>query len=236
MNRTLSYPRAAENPYYSDMNHRTRVKICGITREQDARHAAAMGVDSIGLNFHQPSPRVVALDQAIAIHRILPPFVTITALFLDESEEWVEQVVQQLRPDCLQFHGQESPEFCATWPVPYIKAIPMGSTQDPAAYAAMFPAAQGFLLDSNAAGRLGGSGDTFDWSKIPTSFDSPLILAGGINPSNVAEAIARVRPWGVDVSSGVEAAKGIKDIDLIDQFFNEVRRGDGYVVRDNDGD
>jgi phosphoribosylanthranilate isomerase len=218
------------------MNHRTRVKICGITREQDARHAAAMGADSIGLVFHQPSSRVVTLEQAVAIRRVLPPFVTVTALFLDESEEWVARVVRQLRPDCLQFHGRESPEFCAAWPIPYIKAIPMGSTQDPAAYAAQFPVAQGFLLDSNTAGRLGGSGDTFDWSKIPTSFDAPLILAGGINPSNVAEAIARVRPWGVDVSTGVEASRGIKDIDLIDQFFHEVRRGDGYDVRSDDSE
>lgn len=208
------------------MKHRTRVKICGITRVQDARYAAAMGADSIGLVLHQASPKRVTLEQAVEIRRILPPFVTVTAVLLNETGDWVKQVVQRLRPDCLQFHGQEEPDFCEAWTIPYIKAIPMGSTQNPDEYAANYASAQGFLLDSNAAGRLGGSGDTFDWSRIPTSFAAPLILAGGINPSNVAEAIARIKPWGVDVSSGVEVAKGVKDKDLIDQFFNEVRRGD----------
>ncbi len=210
------------------MNRRTRVKICGITREQDARHAAAMGADSIGLVFHQPSPKVVELDQAIAIRRILPPFVSVTAVFLDETEDWITQVVHRLRPDCLQFHGSESLEICEAWEIPYIKAIPMGSTLNPVEYASHYASAQGFLLDSNVAGRLGGSGDTFDWSMIPSSLEFPLLLAGGIDPSNVAEAIARVRPWGVDVSSGVELSKGIKDAALIDHLFREVRRGDGY--------
>jgi len=210
------------------MNNRTRVKICGITREQDARHAAARGADSIGMVFHQPSPKVVELEQAIAIRRILPPLVSVTAVFLDETEDWIAQVVHRLRPDCLQFHGSESADFCEAWDIPYIKAIPMGSTQNLVEYASQYASAQGFLLDSNVAGRLGGSGDTFDWSMIPSSLEFPLLLAGGINPSNVAEAIARVRPWGVDVSSGVEVSKGIKDAALMDHFFREVRRGDGY--------
>ena len=210
------------------MNNRTRVKICGITREQDARHAAARGADSIGMVFHQPSPKVVELEQAIAIRRILPPLVSVTAVFLDETEDWIAQVVHRLRPDCLQFHGSESADFCEAWEIPYIKAIPMGSTQNLVGYASQYASAQGFLLDSNVAGRLGGSGDTFDWSMIPSSLEFPLLLAGGINPSNVAEAIARVRPWGVDVSSGVEVSKGIKDAALMDHFFREVRRGDGY--------
>jgi phosphoribosylanthranilate isomerase len=223
-----------ENPYYSDMNNRTRVKICGITREQDALHAAARGADSIGLVFHQPSSRVVDLEQAIAIRRILPPFVTVTALFLDETEDWIAQVVDSLRPDCLQFHGREPVEICEAWKIPYIKAIPMGGAQNPVEYASQYASAQGFLLDSNVAGRLGGSGDTFDWSRIPAAPGFPLLLAGGVNASNVAEAIARVRPWGVDVSTGVESAKGIKDAGLMDQFFREVRRGDGYHEIDDD--
>ncbi len=209
------------------MNQRTRVKICGITRERDARCAAAMGADSIGLVFHQPSQRVVTLEQAEAIRRILPPFVTLTALFLDETEDWIAQVVHRLRPDCLQFHGSESPEFCEAWSIPYLKSIPMGSTADAVLYAKAYDSAQGFLFDSNAAGRLGGSGDTFDWSQIPTSFEYPMLLAGGINASNVAGAIARIRPWGVDVSTGVETSKGIKNADLIKHFFHEVKRGDG---------
>lgn len=210
------------------MKHRTRVKICGITREQDAICAADMGADSIGLVFHRPSSRMIEIEPALEIRRVIPPFVTLTALFLDESEDWVAQVLHRLRPDCLQFHGQESAEFCQSWGVPYIKAVPMATTQNAAEYAAGYPQAQGFLLDSNAAGRLGGSGDTFDWSRIPAAFDFPLILAGGISSANVAEAITRVRPWGVDVSSGVETAKGLKDCDLIENFLREVRRGDEY--------
>ena len=208
------------------MKLRTRIKICGITRVQDAMHAARSGADSIGLVFHPPSPRLLDLDRALEIRRLLPPFVTVTALFLDESENWIAEVVHRLRPDCLQFHGNEEAEFCEAWRVPYIKSIPMGSIDDPSAYAAQHRNAQGFLLDSNAAGRQGGSGDTFDWSKIPSDFERPLILAGGIKPSNVADAIVRVKPWGVDVSTGVETSKGVKDSDLIDQFFHEVERGD----------
>jgi len=218
------------------MNYRTRVKICGITRNQDAKYAAAMGADSIGLNFHAPSPRALTIEKALEIRQVLPPFVSVTALFLDENEDWIAQVVHQLRPDCLQFHGNESAEFCESWSTPYIKAIPMASTDDPAAFARPYISAQGFLFDSNAAGRQGGSGDTFDWSKIPSSFEYPLILAGGINPSNVAEAILRVSPWGVDVSSGVETSKGVKSAELMDQFFHEVRRGDEYETRNKHND
>lgn len=218
------------------MYNRTRVKICGITRVQDASHAAARGADSIGLVFHQTSPRIVELEQALEICRILPPFVSVTALFLDEDQDWIAQVVHRLRPDCLQFHGRECPEICAAWDIPYIKAIPMGSTQNAVEYAAKFSSAQGFLLDSNAAGRLGGSGDTFDWSLIPADFDFPLLLAGGINAENVAAAIARIRPWGVDVSSGVETAKGIKDPGLMDHLFREIRRGDEYHERHEKND
>lgn len=211
------------------MNYRTRIKICGITRVQDALHAAHSGADSIGLVFHPPSPRLLEIKKALEIRRAIPPFVTVTALFLDDSEDWIAEVVHQLRPDCLQFHGSESTEFCEGWGVPYIKSIPMGSIEEPETYARLYGSAQGFLLDSNVAGRLGGSGDTFDWSNIPSSFEFPLLLAGGINASNVADAIVRVRPWGVDVSSGVEVSKGIKSADLMDHFFNEVKRGDGCV-------
>jgi phosphoribosylanthranilate isomerase len=210
------------------MKHRTRIKICGITRLEDACQAATLGADAIGLIFHPPSPREVSLEDAISIRRSLPPFVTVTAVFLDDSEDLIARVLQRLRPDCLQFHGSETPDFCAAWEVPYIKSVPMGSIDDPAKFAERYASAQGFLFDSNAAGRLGGSGDTFDWSKIPSSFACPVVLAGGIRPSNVAEAISRVRPWGVDVVSGVEASKGIKDAALVEQFFEQVRRGDAY--------
>ena len=208
------------------MNPRTRIKICGLTRVEDALHASRLGADSIGLVFHPPSPRSIDIDKAIAICQALPPFVTVTALLLDEAEDWVAQVVHQVKPDCLQFHGEETPEFCDAWSLPYIKSIAMGSTDDATAFASSYTGAQGFLLDSNAAGRLGGSGDTFDWSKIPFPFDYPLILAGGLDASNVAEAITRVRPWGVDVSSGVEVSKGVKSVELIESFIYEVKRGD----------
>jgi phosphoribosylanthranilate isomerase len=174
---------------------------------------------------------VIDIEQALEIRKALPPFVTVTALFLNESADWVAQVVHRVRPDCMQFHGDESPEFCESWLTPYIKSIPMGSIDNPDDYAQAYTSAQGFLFDSNVAGRLGGSGDTFDWSKIPSSFDYPLVLAGGINSSNVAEAIARVQPWAVDVSSGVEVSRGVKSTDLMDQFFQEVERGDETKVR-----
>ena len=211
------------------MEPRTRIKICGITRLDDALHVARLGGDSIGLNFHPKSPRFIEIPAALEIRSSLPPFVTVTALFMDEDDAWVKQVVETVKPDCLQFHGNETAATCERWKLPYIKTIPMGSVDNAIAYAAEYPAAQGFLLDSNAAGRQGGSGDTFDWSKIPSSFGSPLVLAGGLNPGNVAEAITQVKPWGVDVSSGVEAKKGIKDIELINQFFREVKRGDASV-------
>ncbi len=208
------------------MVRRTRVKICGITRFEDARAAARAGADSIGFAFHPPSPRFIEIEPALEIRRSLPPYLTVTAVFLDDDEDWIAQVVHRVRPDCLQFHGAEDEAFCAGWTLPYVKSIPMGSVDDIDAYAERYPSAQGFLLDSNAAGRMGGSGDTFDWSDIPDSFDYPLVLAGGIKPSNVADAIARTRPWGVDVSSGVEVSKGIKSAELIEAFIREVKRGD----------
>lgn len=208
------------------MVRRTRIKICGITRLEDARIAARAGADSIGLMFFPPSSRFIAIEPALEIRRRLPPYLTVSAVFLDDDEDWVAQVVHRVRPDCLQFHGGEDEAFCAGWMLPYVKSIPMGSVDDIDAYARRYPSAQGFLLDSNVAGRMGGSGDTFDWSDIPDSFDFPLVLAGGIKPSNVADAIARVRPWGVDVSSGVEVSPGIKSAELIEDFVREVKRGD----------
>lgn len=208
------------------MTARTRIKICGITRLCDAQLVADLGGDAIGLVFHSQSPRAIEIDHAIQIRRAMPPFVTVTALFMNESESWVKQVLETVKPDCIQFHGEETPEFCQKWSRPYIKAIPMGSVEDPDHYARQFAEAQGFLLDSNVAGRQGGSGDTFDWSKIPSSFDFPLVLAGGLNPSNVAAAITQVKPWGIDVSSGVEQSRGIKNPELIAQLFKEVKRVD----------
>ena len=205
---------------------RTRIKICGIKRIEDAMSAVLGGADSIGLVFHPASPRYIEPEDARSLRRELPAFVTVTALFMNESYADIQHIIEQIRPDCLQFHGSEEPEFCEQWQRPYIKAIPMGSITDAAAYAADYSGAQGFLLDSHAAGRQGGSGDTFDWSKIPSPFAHPLILAGGLTPQNVADAVLKVRPYAVDTSSGVESTRGVKDARLIRQFCEEVRRVD----------
>ena len=206
--------------------NRTRVKICGLTRQQDVQAAVALGADAIGLVFHEPSSRHVSIELGRELRQMVPPFVTVVALLLDEDPAHIEQVIDQVKPDCLQFHGTETPGFCERYALPYIKSVPMGSDIEPTDYASEFTLAQGFLLDSNAAGRKGGSGDTFDWSKIPVSFGFPLVLAGGLGPENVAEAIAAVKPWGVDVSSGVEISPGIKSDDLMQQFIREVTRAD----------
>ena len=205
---------------------RTRIKICGIKTVQHARLVAECGADSIGLVFHPQSPRFIDISVACEIRRAIPAFVTLTALFMNDNSDFISDVIRQVKPDCLQFHGDESPLMCEQWDLPYIKAIPMGRPIDVNAYAGSYTAAQGFLLDSNVAGRQGGSGDTFDWSKIPSSFQFPLILAGGLNPQNVAEAISQVHPWAVDVSSGVEKSRAVKDADLIRQFCKEVFRVD----------
>jgi phosphoribosylanthranilate isomerase len=214
------------------MSKRTRIKICGITRQVDADLIVSLGVDSIGLVFYPPSPRRIEIAAATKMRNLLPPFVTVTALFLDDTPELIGSVIEQVHPDLLQFHGQETEASCHQWKTPYIKSIPMGETLDPKGYASQFPSALGFLLDSNMAGRQGGSGDTFDWSKIPSSLDFPLVLAGGLNLGNVAAAITQVKPWAVDVSTGVEAARGIKDANLVKQFIKEVNRADGIAGTD----
>ena len=217
----------------NNSSFRTRIKICGLTTLDESLLAANCGADSIGLVFHQKSPRFIDPGMAAEIRKSIPPFVTVTALFLNENENWVQQVVDQVQPDCLQFHGTESEESCSHWGKPYIKAIPMGTTQDATGYAETYKTAQGFLMDSNVAGRQGGSGDTFDWSKIPANFRYPLILAGGLSPQNVAQSIIQTRPWAVDVSSGVESGNkttsGLKDETLIREFFREVHRANYQV-------
>lgn len=205
---------------------RTRIKICGLKSVQDALLVSQCGADSIGLVFHRQSPRFIEPELAQKIRQQVPAFVTVTALFMDEDRDYVSQVIDQVKPDCLQFHGQETADSCENWSMPYIKAIPMGSVSDANDYAHPYVSAQAFLLDSNVAGRQGGSGDTFNWSKIPSIFQYPLILAGGLTPQNVAEAVSQVHPWAVDVSSGVEKTRAEKDAGLIRQFCKEVFRVD----------
>lgn len=204
--------------------NRTRVKICGITRVEDALIAAELGVDSIGLVFHEKSPRFLTIDQALVIKKALPAFVTVTALMMDETQSWIDEIVSRLNPDCLQFHGDECPDDCNRHNIPYIKAVAMSGMQNLPAYMSCYKDAQAFLLDSHAAGQQGGSGEAFDWSDIPSDLKQYIILAGGITPDNVYDAISQVSPWAVDLSSGVEQAKGVKDKDKMHSLMREVNR------------
>ena len=199
-----------------------RVKICGITRPDDALAAAATGVDAIGLVFYPKSSRLVDVDVANEIIRALPPFVSSVGLFLDADASEVNDIIRRVPLDLLQFHGEESPAFCAQFGRPYIKAVPMRFETNVRAYAQEFETAKGLLLDSHGGDKIGGSGERFDWRRIPPDVGKPIILAGGLSPSNIAEAVRQVRPYGVDVSSGVEAAKGIKDAELIQLFMRNL--------------
>jgi phosphoribosylanthranilate isomerase len=204
----------------------TAVKICGITRVEDALAAAHAGAHAIGLIFYAGSPRQVPHDVARRVVEALPPFVTPVALFVDARSIDVERVIGEVKPQLLQFHGDENPEFCERFGLPYIKAAKVRRGVDLIQYARRYTTAKGLLLDTFVDGSHGGTGATFDWALIPDQFPLPLILAGGLHPDNVADAIRRVRPWAVDVSSGVEAAKGIKDAAKIAAFIRGVRNAD----------
>ncbi|WP_207063116.1 phosphoribosylanthranilate isomerase [Motiliproteus sp. SC1-56] len=202
---------------------RTRVKICGITRVEDALSAADAGADAIGLVFYEPSPRAVGLEQAAAICAQLPPFITVTALFVDPEPELVAAVCSRVSPDLLQFHGKEPPEQCRGYGRPYIKALRVRPALDLLAAAKTYDDSRGLLLDAYRPGVPGGTGETFDWNLIPRQLPQPVVLAGGLCEFNVARAIKEVAPYAVDVSGGVEAAKGIKDPALVKNFLHEVR-------------
>jgi phosphoribosylanthranilate isomerase len=201
-----------------------RVKICGITRPEDAIAAAYAGADAIGLVFYSPSPRAVDIDTALSIVRALPPFVTTVGLFVDATPEAVWAVLAAVPLDLLQFHGDEPEEYCQQFLRPYVKALRVQSGDDLNALAAKWPGACGILLDSFKQGVPGGTGEVFDWSLIPTDRHWNLILAGGLDVGNVAEAVRRCQPWAVDVSGGVEQTKGIKDVSRITRFMREVQR------------
>jgi len=212
---------------------RTRVKICGITNAHDASAAVEAGVDALGFVFYRKSRRWLEPAQAAAIAAALPPFVARVALFLSPDEALVREVLERLRPDCLQFHGSEAPEYCAQFGRPYIKAVPMASDVDLGSWCERFASAQGLLLDSHREGEAGGSGQAFDWRDHGAGRrGKPLILAGGLDPDNVEQAITRMRPYAVDVSSGVEQAPGRKDPTLMAAFMRGVNRADsrGHAV------
>ena len=201
----------------------TRVKICGITRVQDGLDAVRLGAHAIGLVFYAHSPRAVTVEQASAVVDALPPFVTAVGLFVNAEAEFVRETLAAVPLQLLQFHGDETPEYCAAFGVPYLKAVRVRPGVDLLQYAQNFHGARGLLLDAYVEGVRGGTGATFDWALIPRSLPLPVVLSGGLDADNVEAAVRAVRPWAVDVSSGVESAKGIKDAAKIEAFMNGVR-------------
>lgn len=202
---------------------RTRVKICGITRARDALKAVEFGADAIGLVFYEKSPRAVTIDDARVIIQKLPPFVSVVGLFVDPSPKDVAAVLHRVSLDLLQFHGDELSSECSAYGRPYIKAIKMREGIDIAAQVKQYSTARGILLDTYDPKLPGGTGRVFDWSTIPRGLEKPIILAGGLTPDNVWQAITKVRPFAVDVSGGVEAEKGIKDVEKMAAFMRGVQ-------------
>ncbi len=198
-----------------------RIKFCGITRIEDAHAAAGLGVDALGLVFTRRSRRFVDVAQARAIRDVLPPFMNVVALFMDDDPAWIEQVIAQVQPHLLQFHGSESARHAERFARPYLKAIAMQGG-DAHAVASEHAGAAGFLLDGHAPGAPGGAGRSFDWTHAPR-LGRPVVLAGGLDADNVARAIAVVRPYAVDVSSGIETSPGIKDAAAMRAFVEAVR-------------
>ena len=205
---------------------KTRIKICGITREQDLLTVASCGADALGLVFYEKSPRHVTVQQAAQLARAVPPFITVVGLFVNPSVDYVREVLAKVALDVLQFHGEEEPGFCTQFGRPYLKAIRVKPGVDLVECATRYASAQGLLLDAYVEGTQGGTGESFDWALIPRDMPLPVILSGGLYAGNVAEAIRKIRPYAVDVSSGVEAARGIKDAAKIAAFINEVKRTD----------
>ena len=201
---------------------KTRIKICGITRPEDAIVAANAGADAIGLVFYPKSPRAVTIEQAQAICAVLPPFITVVALFVDAEHFEIEDVLAAVPVDLLQFHGSETPAQCNAYATPYIKAIRMRDDADLSDAVRQYSSARGLLVDTFNPDEAGGTGEVFDWDRVPDGLDTPIILAGGLEPSNVGAAIQQLSPYAVDVSSGVEQSKGIKDADKIQAFMKAV--------------
>jgi phosphoribosylanthranilate isomerase len=204
---------------------RTRVKICGITNRQDARDAADLGADAIGLVFYPASPRAVTVSQAREVVAGLPPFVSVVGLFVNAERAQIAEALAGCRIDLLQFHGQECPDYCAGHGRPYLKAVRMREGVDLTAERARYATASALLLDTYQPGVPGGTGAAFDWARVPAALAGEVILAGGLTPDNVAAAVRQVRPYAVDVSGGVERAKGRKDRDKMAAFMRGVALG-----------
>lgn len=200
-----------------------RVKICGLTRERDVQFAVGAGADALGFVFAPGSKRLLTVDQAAALVAQVPPFVTRVGLFLDQDASEVEQVLARVPLNLLQFHGCEDGAYCRQFRRPYIKAVSMDNDLAVRQAETAYPDAAGLLLDSHSPGGLGGTGHVFDWNRIDRG-NLPLVLAGGLTADNVAAAVRQVRPWAVDVSSGVESAPGIKNDAAVEKFINEAKR------------
>ena len=200
-----------------------KIKVCGFTQAQNAYDAAMLGIDAIGLVFYEKSPRCVDTQQAREIVQALPPFVSRVGLFVNADSDFIDEVLCEVPLDTLQFHGDETPQQCAQYAMPFIKALRMQSTTDLRALSEDYHQASGLLLDAFSQEAYGGTGEQFDWSLAKADIDLPIILAGGMNAQTVSTAIAQVNPYAVDVSSGVESAKGVKDIAKIQEFIQQVR-------------
>ncbi len=203
---------------------RTRIKICGITKVEDAVQAARLGADAIGMVFYDASPRHVSVEQAGKIVAALPPFFTTVALFVNAARPQIHRLLEHVPIDLLQFHGDEAPDECEVYAKPYIKAIHMKKGVDLLDAEKQYCTANGLLLDTFVTGQPGGTGERFDWKRVSAEITKPVILAGGLTAANVATAIQKIRPYAVDVSSGVESTKGIKDIVKVANFIKAVQR------------
>lgn len=208
---------------------RTRIKFCGMTRARDVRLACELGVDAIGLVFAEGSPRKLQVEESRALRQAVAPLVSVVALFRDNPPEQVREIVRLLRPGALQFHGGEEDAFCRSFGIPYIKAIPMGGNGGPIDAGLLhgrFPHAAAFLFDGHLTGQQGGSGQVFDWARLPSGHTKPVMVAGGLTAGNVHALVTDRAPWAVDVASGIESAPGIKDGDKMRAFVAEVHRAD----------
>ena len=217
----------------SNTSHRTRIKICGITRAEDALAAVDSGADAIGLVFYPRSPRALTLAQAVEIAAAVPPFVTLVGLFVNADADNVREALRQVPLGLLQFHGDETEQQCRQFDHPYIKAIRMRPEVNRDSLSNAYPSAQALLLDAYTPGTYGGTGEQFSWQRIPTDLGRPIILAGGLDAGNVAAAITQVHPYAVDVSGGVEAARGIKDAGRIHAFIGAAQQADRAVQTSN---
>ncbi|WP_395699820.1 phosphoribosylanthranilate isomerase [Aquabacterium sp.] len=211
------------------MTTRTRIKICGLTREADLDTAVECGADAIGFVLYERSPRAISIARAAELARRLPPFVTPVALFVNAAPEQVQALLEAVPNALLQFHGDEAPAECARYGHPYLRAARMAAGLALLDFASSYTSAAGLLLDAHVEG-YGGGGKAFDWSLVPHHVPLPVVLSGGLNPANVIDGILHVRPWAVDVSSGVESAKGIKDAVLMRRFCEAVREADARIA------